>query len=273
MIIGEIGLILLGRLGEWAKEGDNDMGDKRLYHTVANQILELIDSGVFPIGSRLPGERDLAEKFGVSRVSVREAEIALQAQGRLEIKVGSGAYVIDGGGEPGGALPKVGPFELTEARALFEAEAAALAAPIITEEALAKLEACVGAMSGKVPNGMSAEEADQEFHRTIAKATNNPAIVYTIEALWKMRREASQMQRVYKSVCERDTQFREKEHDAILSALKNRDSAAARKAMRAHFTRMIEALLIASEEEAYQEVKRKASESRSRFLLSTQVTS
>jgi len=204
------------------------MGDKRLYHTVANQILELIDSGVFPIGSRLPGERDLAAKFGVSRVSVREA---------------------------------------------FEAEAAALAAPIISEDALQRLEECVGAMSGKKPNGMSAEEADQEFHRTIAKATNNPAIVYTIEALWKMRREASQMQRVYKSVCERDTTFREKEHEAILTALKNRDSAEARKAMRAHFTRMIEALLIASEEEAYQEVKRKASESRSRFLLSTQVSS
>ena len=65
------------------------MADKRLYHKVANQILELIDSGVFPPGSRLPGERNLAEKFGVSRVSIREAEIALQATGRLEIKVGS----------------------------------------------------------------------------------------------------------------------------------------------------------------------------------------
>ncbi len=248
------------------------MGEKRLYHKVANEILELIDSGVFPIGSRLPGERDLAEKFGVSRVSVREAEIALQAQGRLEIKVGSGAYVIDGGGEPGGALPKVGPFELTEARALFEAEAAALAAPIISVDALEKLQEYVEAMSGRTPNGMSAEEADQAFHRTIAVATNNPAIIYTIESLWKMRREAAQMQRVYKSVCERDTTFREKEHGAILDALKNRDSAAARAAMRAHFTRMIEALLIASEEEAYQEVKRKTSESRSRFLLSTHIT-
>ncbi len=59
------------------------MANNRLYHTVANQILELIDSGVFPAGSRLPGERDLAAKFGVSRVAVCEAEIALQARGRL----------------------------------------------------------------------------------------------------------------------------------------------------------------------------------------------
>ena len=83
------------------------MADQRLYHKVANQILELIDSGVFPPGSRLPGERDLAEKFGVSRVSIREAEISLQAQGRLEIKVGSGAYVLDGNGYSSFGLPKV----------------------------------------------------------------------------------------------------------------------------------------------------------------------
>ncbi|MBL4871626.1 MAG: FadR family transcriptional regulator, partial [Robiginitomaculum sp.] len=112
------------------------MADKRLYHKIANQILELIDSGVFPPGSRLPGERDLAKKFGVSRVSVREAEIALQARGRIEIKVGSGAYVLDGSDQQANGLPKVGPFELTEARALFEAESAALAAPIISEKLL-----------------------------------------------------------------------------------------------------------------------------------------
>ena len=95
----------------------------RLYHSVANKIMDLIDRR-FSAGSRLPGERDLAEKFGVSRVAVREAEIALQAQGRLEIKVGSGVYVTEAAGEGANEVPKVGPFELTEARALFEAEAA-----------------------------------------------------------------------------------------------------------------------------------------------------
>ena len=246
------------------------MADQRLYHKVANQILELIDSGVFKPGSRLPGERDLAKQFGVSRVSIREAEIALQAQGRIEIKVGSGAYVLDGGGQLGRGLPKVGPFELTEARALFESEAAALAAPIITDETLVELESLVVALSssnGKIPP----EEADRLFHLTIAKATNNAAIIYTIENMWKMRSEAVQLQKVYNSVCQNNPSHREDEHRAILDALKARDSSAARKAMRAHFTRMIEALLVASEEEAYREVKRRASESRSRFLLSTQM--
>lgn len=248
------------------------MAEKRLYHMVSNQILELIDSGVFPPGSRLPGERDLAEKFGVSRVSVREAEIALQAQGRLEIKVGSGAYVLDASDMPIGGLPKVGPFELTEARALFEAESAALAAPIITDEIIAELEGYIAIMSGKTNGGMSADEADEAFHLTIARATNNHAIMFVVDSMWKMRTEAAQLQKVYRNVCDKDTSHREDEHEAILIALKNRDSGAARAAMRAHFTRMIEALLEASEEEAYQEVKRQASESRSRYLLTKQLS-
>lgn len=248
------------------------MGEKRLYHTVANKILELIDSGVFPPGSRLPGERDLAEKFGVSRVAVREAEIALQAQHRIEIKVGSGAYVLDGSNLSVSGLPKVGPFELTEARALFEAESAALAAPIITPEIIEELEHYIAIMSGKIESDMSPDDADEAFHNTIARATNNHAIMYVIDSMWKMRTEAAQLQKVYRNVCDKDNSHREEEHQAILEALRNHDSSAARIAMRAHFTRMIEALLEASEEEAYQEVKRKASESRSRFLLTKQLT-
>lgn len=247
------------------------MAEQRLYHKVANQILELIDSGVFPPGSRLPGERDLAEKFGVSRVAIREAEISLQAQGRIEVRVGSGAYVLEGSEYTAHGLPKVGPFELTEARALFEAESAALAAPIITDESIAELEHLIQVMMGKVESELSADEADEAFHLEIAKATNNPAIIYVIGSMWNMRKEAAQLQKVYRSVCHKDPTHREDEHKDILQALKNRDSSAARTAMRAHFTRMIEALLVASEEEAYQAVKKKTSESRSRFLLSAQM--
>jgi len=87
--------------------GMKKMSEQRLYHTVANKLLELMDSGVFPPGSRLPGERELAKRFGVSRVSIREAEIALQAQGRVEIKVGSGVYVLDRSNLPVYGLPKM----------------------------------------------------------------------------------------------------------------------------------------------------------------------
>ena len=243
------------------------MADNRIYHRVANDIIELIDSGAFPPGSRLPAERELAEKFGVSRVSVREAAIALQAQGRIEIRPGSGAYVQDGSGLLGRGLPKAGPFELTEARALFEAEVAALAAPMITDENLDQLEIFIRAMGNKdSPSEMSHEEADRLFHLTIAQATNNSAIIYTIESMWRMRDEAAKLQTVYRNVCDRGAETREKEHRDILDALRARDPERARLAMRAHFTRTIEELLKESEEAAYKEVKRKASESRSRYL-------
>lgn len=248
------------------------MTDKRLYHQVAEQIIDLIESGEYPPGSRLPGERDLAERFGVSRVSIREAAIALQAVGRLDIRVGSGAYVLDPADGVWGTLPIVSAFELTEARALFEAEGAALAAPIISDVDLAHLEALIQIMAADSDVGdMSPEEADQEFHRTIANATNNPAITFTIENLWRMRSEAVKVQSIYNSVCKQDAPSREQEHRAILDALKARDSSAARNAMRAHFTRMIEALLVASEEEAYRQVKQQAIESRSRFLMSSRL--
>src|SRR5687768_16009265 len=109
------------------------MSSKRLFQSVAEQIASLIDQGAFPPGTRLPGERELADRLGVSRVTIREAEIALQAVGRLEIKTGSGVYVSETQPARDAALPKVSAFEVTEARLLVESEAAALAAHNITE--------------------------------------------------------------------------------------------------------------------------------------------
>lgn len=248
------------------------MSEQRLYHTVANKLLEMIDSGVFPPGSRLPGERELAKRFGVSRVSIREAEIALQAQGRVEIKVGSGVYVLDQTNLPVYGLPKVGPFELTEARALYEGESAALAASMITDQELEYLEHLLDVMNGKAESEMTTQEADAEFHLTIARSTKNHAILFVVDSLWKMRTEAAQLQKVYETACAKDGKpDREDEHADILDALKRRDSVGARVAMRAHFSRLIDALLTESEEQAYKEVQRKASESRSRYTMSQQL--
>ena len=116
---------------------------KRLYHSVADQIRQLITSGDFPPGSRLPGERELAKRFDVSRVTVREAEIALQARGYLSIKTGSGVHVLSPAAQEAQSLPHISPFELTEARLLFESEAAALAARHIDDKTLVKLEELV----------------------------------------------------------------------------------------------------------------------------------
>ena len=116
------------------------MKDRRLYHSVAKKILKLIESGVFPPGSRLPGERELAEKFAVSRVTIREAEIALQALGHIRIKTGSGVYVLKTKEPDNAGIPDISAFELTEARLLFESETAALAARDISDETIDLLE-------------------------------------------------------------------------------------------------------------------------------------
>ena len=104
------------------------MKDKPLYHTIAEKLAQQIDAGKYPPGSRLPAERELAEQFNVSRVTIREAEIALQAVGRIVIKTGSGVYVRETEDELNRTFPEISAFEVTEARALFESEAAALAA-------------------------------------------------------------------------------------------------------------------------------------------------
>ncbi|MEM1261315.1 MAG: FadR/GntR family transcriptional regulator [Pseudomonadota bacterium] len=240
------------------------MTDGRLYHAVASKITDMIETGAFPPGSRLPGERELAEQFGVSRVTIREAEIALQALGRLQIKTGSGVYVQTD--TRGSALPDASAFELTQARLLFESEAAALAAPVIDDATLDHLERLIRTMTETT--GAESDDADREFHLTVAEASKNSVVRYVVEAMWKIRNDVPEIKEVYDSVCEKNLASRRDEHGDILEALRNRDSAAARAAMRNHFARILEVMLEITEEQALNEVRKKSVETRERFLKS-----
>lgn len=244
------------------------MKNKRLYHAVAEQIKNLIGDGSFPPGSRLPGERDLAERFNVSRVTIREAEIALQALGYLKIKTGSGVYVQDISERENGGLPSVTAFELTEARSMFESEAAALAAQQIDDHALARLEALIERMSSTDPaDEEDSAEADREFHLTIAEASGNAAVLHVVKTLWLMRTELEPVRDVHAAICaQEDKVDRGTEHSDIIRALKNRDSAAARKAMQRHFRHLLESMIDVTEEQAMEELRQRASESRERYL-------
>ncbi|MDY6923064.1 MAG: GntR family transcriptional regulator [Pseudomonadota bacterium] len=242
------------------------MSQTRLFHTVARQILQLIADEGFGPGAKLPGERELAERFGVSRVTVREAEVALQAQGLLTIKTGSGVFVS--APPKGDEIPTVSAFEVTEARSLFESEAAALAASVIKADALERLDYLVRAMDGSNPD-IDPDAADREFHHVIAASANNTAILHTIETLWRMRTEQPQVRAVHAAVCEHDDSSRVAEHAAILDALKAHDPAGARRAMRFHFNRLLSAMLDASARTAMQELERQVAASRERFLIST----
>lgn len=243
------------------------MAEKRLYHSVAERIKEQVRQGAYPPGSRLPGERDLAEELGVSRVTVREAQIALEAIGMLDIRVGSGVYVLRKSSEDANAMPDVGAFELTEARSAIESEAAALAAAAITDEELDRLDEIVERMGQDTdPDSPLEADADREFHLTIARATKNNAVLETVERLWRIRNEKPEVKHAYDSICEMDSEKRLKEHKDIAIALRKRDPEKARKAMRTHFKCIIEAMLSATEAQAIEEARRRTEESRERFL-------
>ncbi|WP_448663426.1 FadR/GntR family transcriptional regulator [Sphingomonas sp. CJ20] len=247
------------------------MTSRRLFQDVAEQIVALIEQGAFPPGSRLPGERELSERFGVSRVTIREAEIALQASGRLRIKTGSGVYVADQGANGGDHLPTVSAFELTEARALFESEAAALAAPIITDADIAVLRDLLDQMSR---DNMSDEEVtavDRAFHLTIASVSGNKAIIHVVESLWRLRTELPEVRLTHSSVCHHDSNQRRDEHGAIVDALARRDPQAARQAMRQHFSRLLEVMLDVTEQRDIAELKQRAAESRARYMLTAKL--
>ncbi|MEM1261432.1 MAG: FCD domain-containing protein [Pseudomonadota bacterium] len=242
--------------------------EQRLYESVAQHIKQRIANGIYRPGERLPGERELADELGVSRVTVREAEIALQAMGHIQIKAGSGAYVSEQPIGVIGLVPRVSALELTQARLLFESEAAALAARAIDSDTLARLKSLVEVMSEPHPDDAAvADNADREFHLSIAKASGNTAVHFTIESLWRMRNELPSVQEAHASVCSDETaKERGREHQAIFDALQRRDASAAREAMQKHFTRLLASMIDASEAQAVEALRVQAAASRQRFL-------
>ena len=241
--------------------------DKPLYHTVAEAIGEQIEQGDYAPGNRLPGERHLAEEFNVSRVTIRQAIATLQALGHVITRKGSGAWVLDGAQRQQSDLPSASAFEVTEARRLFEPEVAALAALNIDDETLDRLAAYMEAMTSQDPeDDEAAEQADRDFHLAIAAATGNSAASHIVELLWRMRTELPDVKEVYDAVCHEDASARGLEHADILDALKARDPGAARVAMRQHFTRLLESMLSVTQEQALQEIRRRANESRQLFF-------
>lgn len=228
----------------------------KLYQRVANSIVAAIRSGKYPRGERLPPERELAEEFGVSRPTVREAMIALEIRGIVEARRGSGIYVVDVSPpqETNGTEQDIGPFEVTEARRLFEGEAAALAAAIITDEEIAKLEELLAKLAANTTSEIG-ERADRDFHIAIAEATRNSAIASVVETLWDMRYKSPMCMKMFDRARDAGVQPRYDDHSQILKALKARDPQAARAAMRSHLDRVINSMLNATETDAIERAR------------------
>jgi DNA-binding FadR family transcriptional regulator len=215
----------------------------RLYRQIAGQIATLIDNGEFPAGSRLPPERELAVLLGVSRTSVREAVIALEIAGRVEVHVGTGIFVTAKAplerhrvsGEGGDAGP--GPFELLAARKVVEGEIAALAAKKATSDDIAALGRSILRMEANLEDFAVREASDREFHLGLAHATGNGSLELVVALLWNQRAEMwLRIQQHFHTRKLAEKTLRD--HVAILGAVTGRDPEAARAAMHRHLARV-----------------------------------
>ncbi|MBD8548565.1 FadR/GntR family transcriptional regulator [Sphingomonas sp. CFBP 8760] len=225
----------------------------KLYKLIAQRLLTQLQSSRFVVGQRMPTERELAVEYGVSRNTVREALIVLEARGWIAITHGRGVEVLRIANESPMTFDdsEVGSFKLIEARRLIEGEVCALAAPGVTPHELAHLEGLLEAMTDA--NREIAERADREFHLTIARATNNEAIIAVVQSLWDWRYWSATAKQLLVDVADNGMQDRIVEHRAILDALRSASAGSARTAMRNHLDRVRDHLLAAIEQE---EIKR-----------------
>jgi len=237
---------------------------RKLYQQVAGAVADAIKRGDFVPGQRIPSERELADLYKVSRPTIREAMIALEVIGVVRSRHGSGIFVVD---NPQLDAPTIGldigAFELTEARRLFEAEAAALAAVSIDDSEIATLERLIGEMERENEEHISGEHADREFHLTIARATRNSAVVDVVESLWAARNRSPLCQHMLARARAVGVVPRIDEHQTILAALRDRNPKAARKAMRDHLGRVIDGLLEATESDTLERARAEVEAKRS----------
>jgi GntR family transcriptional regulator, transcriptional repressor for pyruvate dehydrogenase complex len=212
---------------------------RRLYRQIAEQIRSLIRSGEYSPGVRLPPERDLARQLGVSRPSVREALIALEVEGLVEVRIGSGIYVqraaASGNGEE---LPAVhaeaGPFELLRARHAIEGECAALAAKSAKKAQIAAIEEALAVMQDEFDAGRQPLAGDQLFHIRIAEATGNGALVAVVKMLWDERTGPLYQQLEHHYDSPDLWKVAMAEHRAVVKAVAAHNPTGARAAMQRH---------------------------------------
>ena len=218
---------------------------RRLYRQIAEQIAGLIDSGEFAAGARLPAERELAALLGVSRTSVREAIISLEIAGLVEVRVGSGIFVLarsgDAASASGPAAPPdagPGPFELLAARAMIEGEIAALAAREASPADIAALRETIVQMRDNEHDFAARDAADRAFHERIAAATGNGALALVVAGMWDQRRGDlwTKIETLFHTPALGARTVRD--HEAIVAALEAGDPGAARAAMQRHLKRV-----------------------------------
>jgi DNA-binding FadR family transcriptional regulator len=210
---------------------------RRLYRQVADQLRALIEEGEFAPGARLPSERDLADQLGISRPTVREALIALEVEGRVRIRVGSGVYVAEAPEARTVTMHPMqaeGPFEVLHARELIEATVAGEAARRASDEDIAALDAILAAMAEATHPGSDAMRLDREFHVAIAGVLGNGFLARVVGELYDQRVNPYFTQLASYFETRASWGLALAEHRAIFERIAAHDAEGASLAMRSH---------------------------------------
>jgi len=215
----------------------------RLFEQIVQQVEDSILQGQLKPGDQLPAERDLAQRFGVSRTAVREAVKTLREKGLVEAYSGRGTFVTNGTSQAMRQSldlmirinPQEGSANLAELRLVLEPEIAGLAATRIEEQLLITMREAVAVMSRNLNDPEAYVEADLDFHLALAEAAGNPLILSLLDSIVGLLRE--QLSRIFN--VEGGPDRGQYHHKRILRAVEQGDPELAREAMRAHLKQVI----------------------------------
>lgn len=212
---------------------------QRLYRRIAERIRGGVLRGEWPVGTRLPPERDLSLALGVSRPSLREALIALEVEGIVEVRTGSGVYVR--AAQPAGNLSTSansdvdwGPLEVMRARQVIEVEVAAMAAANARKSEIALMHESLQMMREEAANGEVPRHGDEAFHVAVARACGNDVLFDMVQRTW-MARDGALFERLG-DYFENPPAWKKAidEHEVVLRAIEVHDVSGARRAMQTH---------------------------------------
>jgi len=219
---------------------DNSAGTaERPYQRLASEIAKLISGGELQANDRLPSERILAERYKVSRTSIREAIIALEIRGIVEVRAGSGIYVCASKPSSFLAETSTGPFELLRGRLIIEPDICAAAALAAKDADLDAVYASIVEMRNTLNDKRANEVADRAFHVAIASATGNGMLSQIVAGVWDRRRGAmwEKIEEHFHTPALREASI--DDHQNIFQALVARDAVGAKDQMRKHIERVI----------------------------------
>ncbi|MCW8345891.1 FadR family transcriptional regulator [Vibrio sp. ZSDZ65] len=220
---------------------------KRRYHEVGLQIEELLVTGVFKPGERLPSERNLSEQFETSRATIREAIIMLELKDLVDVRQGAGIYFKDivsldndenSDGVSNELNPQnVGVFELLQSRMVLETSIIEFAARNIKLNELRELRTIIQQQEEFINDNVKFEELDRKFHLAIAESTQNRMLIATAYNLWNIVRTDSPLWNKLNIKYLHDEELKRSwldEHKKIFYALQMRDEKLAKETMLAH---------------------------------------